>query len=50
MLGQKVTFKGLKSHRVLFVTTNKLNYIKKKKEQKKKTARKNSITMENTLK
>ena len=49
MLGQKVTFKGLKSHRVLFVTTKKLNYIKKK-EQKKKTARKNSITMENTLK
>ena len=44
MLGQKATFKGLKSHRVLSMTTNKLNYIKKK-EQKKKTARKNSITM-----
>ena len=35
MLGQKVTFKGLKSHRVLFVTTKKLNYIKKKRTKEK---------------
>lgn len=36
MLGQKATFKGLKSHRVLSVTTEKLNYIKKKKRNERK--------------
>ena len=35
MLGQKATFKGLKSHRVLSMTTNKLNYIKKKNKRKR---------------
>lgn len=36
MLGQKATFKGLKSHRVLSMTTKKLNYIKKKKNKRKR--------------
>lgn len=40
MLGQKATFKGLKSHRVLSVTTEKLNYIKKKKGMKEKDSQK----------
>lgn len=36
MLGQKATFKGPKSHRVLSVTTEKLNYIKKKRNERKR--------------
>ena len=40
MLGQKATFKGPKSHRVLSVTTEKLNYIKKKGMKEKDSQKK----------